>query len=131
MKMPSRSLPAILLAFVCCVAEAQKANYTINSISLPDGNTTFQGAPAVSTVNFTEGDGFVDSVSGYAIGQIFVCMGFIHLFSLERNILVATSYLLDRKAHHPQLLTSYVRATNQSTICVVALTSLLNIVAIY
>jgi len=72
--MPLRSLTAILLAFVCCVAEAQKANYTINSISLPDGGTTFQGAPAVSTVNFTEGDGFVDSVSGYAIGQIFVCM---------------------------------------------------------
>jgi hypothetical protein len=82
MKMPLRSLTAILLAFVCRVAEAQKANYTINSISLPDGCTTFQGAPAVSTVNFTEGDGFVDSVSGYAIGHIFVCMCDLLIFFL-------------------------------------------------
>jgi hypothetical protein len=68
--MPLRSLATILLVFVC-VAEAQKANYTINSISIPDGSTTFQGAPASSMVNFTEGTGFVDSVSGYPIGQIF------------------------------------------------------------
>jgi hypothetical protein len=117
-KMPLRSLlAAILLAFICCVAEAQKANYTINSISIPDGGTTFQGAPASSMVNFTEGTGFVDSVSEFATGRIFllfVCKWFVDFlfFYLGRSILVATSYLLGRKAHHPQLLTSYVRATS-------------------
>lgn len=36
----------------------------INSISLPDNNSTSQGGSVTSAVNFTEPDGFVDSVSG-------------------------------------------------------------------
>jgi hypothetical protein len=63
--MPLRSITVILSLLVFVYVAKAQTSFTINSISLPDGNTTFQGAPASSSVNFTEGDGFVDSVSGY------------------------------------------------------------------
>ena len=61
-----------LLAFVHFV-HAQ-GTYVINSISLPDGNTTYQGAPMSSGINFTEGDGFVDAVSAYIACENFVAV---------------------------------------------------------